>query len=62
MSNVDHATGRAPFAVSTWVYVPKIKYHPGLTGPNGFIQVLIDLFKTRLRLWTGKYDLNSYKG
>lgn len=29
----------------------------GLTGPNGFIQVLIDLFKTRLRLWGGKYNL-----
>ncbi|PJA87123.1 MAG: hypothetical protein CO141_01160 [Candidatus Moranbacteria bacterium CG_4_9_14_3_um_filter_42_9] len=28
-----------------------------LTGPNGFIQVLIDLFKTRLRLWTGKYNI-----
>jgi dolichyl-phosphate beta-glucosyltransferase len=27
-----------------------------LTGPNGFIQVLIDLFKTKLRLITGKYD------
>lgn len=27
----------------------------GLTGPNGFIQVLIDLFKTRLRLWGGSY-------
>jgi hypothetical protein len=33
----------------------------GLTGPNGFIQVLIDLFKTRLRLWTGKYKINSAK-
>ncbi|MEA3322786.1 MAG: dolichyl-phosphate beta-glucosyltransferase [Patescibacteria group bacterium] len=31
----------------------------GLTGPNGFIQVLIDLFKTRLRLWGGKYNLNK---
>lgn len=29
----------------------------GLTGPNGFIQVLVDLFKTRLRLWGGKYKL-----
>ena len=28
-----------------------------LTGPNGFIQVLIDLFKTRWRLWTGKYNI-----
>ncbi len=28
-----------------------------LTGPNGFIQVIIDLFKTRLRLWAGKYQL-----
>jgi len=33
----------------------------GLTGPNGFIQVLIDLFKTRLRLWTGKYKIHSEK-
>ncbi|OGI17396.1 MAG: hypothetical protein A2Z52_01950 [Candidatus Moranbacteria bacterium RBG_19FT_COMBO_42_6] len=31
----------------------------GLTGPNGFIQVLIDLFKTRLRLWTRKYNLKK---
>ena len=30
-----------------------------LTGPNGFIQVLIDLFKTRLRLWGGKYNLKK---
>ncbi|XLQ19995.1 MAG: dolichyl-phosphate beta-glucosyltransferase [Candidatus Moraniibacteriota bacterium] len=29
----------------------------GLTGPNGFTQVLIDLFKTRMRLWGGKYNL-----
>lgn len=29
----------------------------GLFGPNGFVQVLIDLFKTRLRLWGGKYHL-----
>lgn len=29
----------------------------GLTGPNGFIQVLVDLFKTRLRLWGGRYNL-----
>lgn len=28
-----------------------------LTGPNGFIQVLIDLFKTKARLMFGKYDL-----
>ncbi len=33
----------------------------GLTGPNGFIQVLIDLFKTRFRLWRGKYNINSDK-
>ena len=33
----------------------------GLTGPNGFIQVLIDLFKTKLRLWTGKYNLKEGK-
>lgn len=31
----------------------------GLTGPNGFIQVLIDLFKTRLRLWGGKYKIHA---
>lgn len=29
----------------------------GLTGPNGFTQVLIDLFKTKWRLLTGKYNL-----
>lgn len=29
----------------------------GLTGPNGFIQVLIDLFKTKGRLMTGKYKI-----
>jgi len=28
-----------------------------LTGPNGYIQVLIDLFKTRMRLWGGRYHL-----
>ncbi len=33
----------------------------GLTGPNGFIQVLIDLFKTRLRLWAGKYKIKKEK-
>jgi len=32
-----------------------------LTGPNGYIQVLIDLFKTRMRLWTGKYKINSHE-
>lgn len=31
----------------------------GLFGPNGFLQVLIDLFKTRLRLWGGKYHVKS---
>jgi dolichyl-phosphate beta-glucosyltransferase len=30
-----------------------------LTGPNGFIQVLIDLFKTKLRLLTGKYNIKK---
>jgi dolichyl-phosphate beta-glucosyltransferase len=30
-----------------------------LTGPNGFIQVLIDLFKTRMRLLTGKYNITK---
>lgn len=28
-----------------------------LTGPNGYIQVFIDLFKTKWRLMTGKYSL-----
>jgi dolichyl-phosphate beta-glucosyltransferase len=32
----------------------------GLTGKNGFIQVIIDLFKTRLRLWTGQYHIGAY--
>lgn len=32
-----------------------------LFGPNGFIQVLIDLFKTRLRLWTGAYRIGAYR-
>lgn len=31
----------------------------GLTGPNGFIQVLIDLFKTKIRLITGKYEIKK---
>lgn len=30
-----------------------------LTGPNGFIQVLIDLFKTKGRLMFGKYNLKK---
>ncbi|HLM84510.1 MAG TPA: dolichyl-phosphate beta-glucosyltransferase [Candidatus Bathyarchaeia archaeon] len=29
----------------------------GLTGPNGFIQVLIDLYKTKWRLMTGQYKI-----
>lgn len=32
-----------------------------LTGPNGYIQVLIDLFKTRLRLSTGRYHIGEYR-
>lgn len=31
----------------------------GLFGPNGYIQVLIDLFKTKLRLITGKYEIKK---
>ena len=31
-----------------------------LTGPNGFIQVLIDLFKTKWRLMTGVYRVKEY--
>ncbi len=30
-----------------------------LTGPNGFVQVVIDLFKTKWRLMTGKYNLKK---
>jgi glycosyltransferase involved in cell wall biosynthesis len=29
----------------------------GLLGKNGFLQVLLDLFKTRMRLWMGKYKI-----
>lgn len=32
-----------------------------LTGPNGFIQVLIDLFKTKWRLLTGQYHIGEYR-
>ncbi len=32
----------------------------GLFGPNGFIQVLIDLFKTKWRLMTGAYKIGEY--
>lgn len=32
-----------------------------LTGPNGFIQVLIDLFKTRWRIMTGAYKIEKVK-
>ncbi len=31
-----------------------------LTGPNGFIQVLIDLFKTKWRLLIGAYHIGAY--
>lgn len=31
-----------------------------LTGPNGFIQVLIDLFKTKWRLLSGTYRIADY--
>jgi dolichyl-phosphate beta-glucosyltransferase len=31
-----------------------------LTGKNGFIQVLIDLFKTRMRLFFGAYRIREY--
>lgn len=31
-----------------------------LTGPNGFIQVLIDLFKTKWRFLTGAYHIREY--
>lgn len=29
----------------------------GLMGPNGFLRVVVDLFLTRWRLWTGAYQL-----
>ena len=32
-----------------------------LTGPNGFIQVLIDLFKTRWRFFVGTYRTRDYR-
>ena len=32
----------------------------GLFGPNGFIQVLIDLFKTKWRLVIGAYRIGEY--
>ena len=32
-----------------------------LTGPNGFIQVIIDLFKTKWRLMTGEYKIKEKK-
>ncbi|MEI7621571.1 MAG: dolichyl-phosphate beta-glucosyltransferase [Candidatus Moraniibacteriota bacterium] len=32
-----------------------------LTGPNGFVQVLIDLFKTKGRLIAGKYNIKKVK-
>ncbi len=32
----------------------------GLFGPNGFIQVLIDLFKTKWRLTIGAYKIGEY--
>jgi hypothetical protein len=28
-----------------------------LFGPNGYIQVFVDLFKTRFRIWMGAYRL-----
>jgi glycosyltransferase involved in cell wall biosynthesis len=31
----------------------------GLLGKNGFLQVLLDLFKTRIRIWAGKYNLKD---
>ena len=33
----------------------------GLFGPNGFIQVLIDLFKTKWRLMIGAYKIGAYE-
>ncbi len=33
----------------------------GLTGPNGYIQVLIDLFKTKWRLIKGEYKIKDIR-
>lgn len=32
-----------------------------LFGPNGYIQVFVDLFKTRLRIWFGRYRIREGK-
>ncbi len=31
-----------------------------LFGPNGYVQVLVDLFKTRVRLWMGVYRIKEH--
>lgn len=31
----------------------------GLWGPNGFVQVIIDLFKVRMRLWNNAYKIEK---
>ncbi len=33
----------------------------GFWGPNGFIQVIIDLFKVRMRLWNDEYKIKNKK-
>ena len=30
-----------------------------LFGPNGYIQVFVDLFKTRFRIWMGAYNISA---
>lgn len=35
LRNLDYITGREPFSVSAWVYVPKIKYHSGVSKALG---------------------------
>ncbi len=32
-----------------------------LFGPNGYIQVFVDLFKTRFRIWMGVYNISAGK-
>lgn len=32
-----------------------------LFGPNGYIQVFVDLFKTRFRIWMGAYNISAGK-
>ncbi|MEO8049264.1 MAG: DUF1553 domain-containing protein [Acidobacteriota bacterium] len=46
LPNVNIITGREAFSVSTWLYVPKIKYHPGLTGDGSHSTIASQLERT----------------